>query len=110
MLKKCYDVLNPISHFKAEMLKDIDIKVGFTVDCDFKVGVIPNDTKIDLTTMQRLVGGYIEPVSYIIDENFEVYVDEDGISKEKCLNIPMFIITGFSLYGDAVILKKGVLK
>ena len=110
MLKKCYNVLNPISHFKDKVLKEKDIKVGFVLGCELNIKIITNDTIVDLSVLQGLVGGYIEPVNYIEDENFEVYVDEDGISKQKCLNLQALIITGFSLYGDVVFLRKGVLK
>jgi hypothetical protein len=83
-------------------------KTGFIIKTDFKIMPLENET-FTLTDMQNAVGGYIELVKYE-DELFDLIVDEEGMIKNKGVNMTVFAMTGLMLVGDALFLRKGVLK
>jgi hypothetical protein len=64
----------------------------------------------DLKRMQKEVGGYIELVHYVEDENFELLVDEEGLLKNKGMNFVGYLMTGYWFAGDLLFLRKGILK
>jgi hypothetical protein len=101
---------NTITDFVNEFLPKQNIKQGFIITMDYNIELIDDDTPMRLEQFQYAVGGYIELVNYITDDNFEVIVDEEGLVKNKKLNYLALEITGVSLRGDVLILRKGLLK
>lgn len=110
MPKKMYNVINPITDFIARCLPDHDVQIGLILKTDHTIDLIKNYETITLEKMQESVGGLIEPVRYIQDVNYDVIVDEEGVLKEKPFNLLAFTVTGFNLFGNVLILKKGLLK
>jgi len=98
-----------VSRFINDVIKR-EIKVGLVLTTDMRAVILNEDTKINLKTMQQLVGGYIEPVGYASNEEYDIIVDEEGICKGKKLNITALVATGYQFYGDVLILRKGLLK
>jgi hypothetical protein len=69
--------------------------------------------KPKLEELQKLVGGYIEMVSvpYLEDQgDYVVIVNEEGLVRRLPLNYNMQTLFGGILYGDVVIMERGLLK
>jgi hypothetical protein len=101
---------NGITRFfdKLKEKEKVDFVAGFVATTDFQIIPI-KEKELNLEKLQKLVGGYIELVCYP-DDNFEMVVDEEGLIKNKKINLLAYAITKQKLAGDVVFLKKGILK
>ncbi len=102
---------NCFTNFVKETLhkEPKDVK-AFLIKENGQIKEYGNDEKFDLPKMQASVGGYIELVGYIEDDNYELVVDEEGLCKNKDLNLKGMFITGHQFVGAMLVLRKGVLK
>lgn len=100
---------NSITNFVNDFLKERTVNQGFIISTKNTIEIIDDEIPMRLENFQYAVGGYIELVRYITDDNFEVIVDEEGLMKNKEINYLALDITGISLHGDVLILRKGVM-
>ena len=98
---------NSLTKFKNEYIEEDGEHYGFIIENNKMPTVIYN--KLSLHQIQKLVGGNVELVRYVEDDNYDLVVDEEGLIKDKKFNLFAFLITGHYFYGTVVALKKGVL-
>lgn len=99
---------NPFTNFKEKYLPQIEDHVGFIIYSGNRSPEVLYKEP-SLHDLQKYVGGSIELVHYVEDDNYEMVVDEEGLIHDKPFNLFGFLITERYFYGDIVILKKGVL-
>lgn len=98
---------NLLTWFKNHRFKDLKNDYGYIIKADKTIE--PILTKPTFEEIKKMIGGYVEIVYYIEDEQYEVVVDESGLVKDKPFNLGAFAITGHYLYGDVLVIKKGVI-
>lgn len=107
MIKKEVDYKNCLSKY-MRLLRGNANATGFYIGTNFDVKVIRK--KPSLEDLQKRVGGNIELVYLPEDRNFDIIVNEEGGINQLPENVLFWIITGLTIRGNVVVLKKGVLK
>jgi hypothetical protein len=97
--------------------KEFDAKtrkglIGFVITPKLTISFIYENkkSKFKLEDMQREVGGLIELVYHPQETNYDIIVDEEGLLKNKELNMFAYGFLKLELVGNILFLKKGILK
>lgn len=109
MIKE-YEGTGKITKFVNDFLLGYDFNHGFVIREDKYIDLINKDGELTLKEKQDFVGGLIEIAYFVEDDNFMVIADEDGLLKDKKINVLAQKITGYNFVGDVLVLKRGTIK
>lgn len=92
----------------------MEIIKGRIIYADGRVGVVDLSNMGEdqqLTQLQTLVGGYIEPIYFTAPngKRYECYVNEDGISLQLPVNLNATLLLERPIVGDMVVITEGVI-